>query len=88
VAATIHTSGDDNDHERVRRLVQEGHIRPLVEIIETVHADVPGEILEVEFDIEDNVYVYKFKILKPNGNVQEVEVDAATGKVVETEDED
>lgn len=45
-------------------------------------------MLEVELEREDGAYVYEFKILRPNGLVQEVEADAATGKILKIEDDD
>lgn len=79
---------DDIDHERALELVREGRIRPLAEVVETVQRDVPGDMLEVELELEEGAYVYELKILRPKGNVQEVEVDAATGKILTIEDDD
>ncbi len=80
--------GDDIDHEEVRRLTQTGVILPLAEIVATVGKRVPGDVLEVELEREDGVYVYELKILRKNGRVQEVEADAATGRIVAIEDDD
>jgi uncharacterized membrane protein YkoI len=79
---------DDDDHELARKLLTEGRILPLAKVVDGVMADVPGEMLEVEFEVEDGVYVYEIKILRPNGRVQEVEADAATGKILKIEDDD
>jgi uncharacterized membrane protein YkoI len=79
---------DDEDHELARRLLEDGRIRPLVEIIEAVRAKVPGEILEIEFDTESGRYIYKLKLLSPGGQVQEVEVDATNGQIGEIEDDE
>lgn len=88
LAAAEPAAGDDIDHNEVLRLLQEGHILSLGEITAAVRAKVPGEVLEVELEKEDGLYVYEFKILGPNGRVQEVEVDAATGKILDIEDDD
>ena len=87
LTVTAAHAGDD-DHEIARHLLQEGRIRPLVEIVEAVRAKIPGEILEVEFEAEDGSYIYTVKILSPGGRVQEVEVDAASGEIGEIEDDD
>ena len=81
-------AGDDIDHQEARRLLQEGRILPLAEILERVGQRVPGEVLEVELDFDDGAYVYELKILGQNGRVQEVEVDAPSGKILEIEDDD
>lgn len=82
------SQGDDDDHELARRLLQEGRIRPLAELTQSVRREIPGELLEVEFELENGIYVYEFKILRPDGRIQEVEVDAATSKIVKVEDDD
>lgn len=79
---------DDDDHELARRLVDEGKIRALSAIIEEVKTQVPGEMLEIEFESEKGVYKYELKILRPDGKVQEVDIDAVTGSVLKVEDDD
>lgn len=88
IATDAALAGDDIDHQEARRLLQEGRILPLAEILERVGQKVPGEVLEVELDFDDGAYVYELKILGPNGRVQEVEVDAPSGKILEIEDDD
>jgi uncharacterized membrane protein YkoI len=79
---------DDVGPEVAKRLLSEGRVRPLAEIVNAVRQKVPGELMEVELEIEDGVYVYDIKLLGPNGRVQEVEADAATGKILKIEDDD
>lgn len=79
---------DAADHNLARRLVAEGQIRALAGIVEEVKAQVPGEMLEVEFESEKGIYKYELKILRPNGKIQEVEVDAKTGTILKVEDDD
>jgi uncharacterized membrane protein YkoI len=82
------TRADDIDHDQALRLLQKGSILPLTEIAARVKSKVPGKVLKVELETDDGVYVYEFKILRPNGLVQEVEADAATGKILKIEDDD
>ena len=79
---------DDIGPEVAKRLLKEGRIKPLTEILAAVNAQVPGELLEVELELEDGVYVYEFKLLRPDGRVQEVEADASTAKILKIEDDD
>jgi uncharacterized membrane protein YkoI len=79
---------DDKDHELAHQLLQEGRILPLAKIVEAVSKEIPGEMLEVEFEVEDEGYIYELKILRPDGKVQEVEVDAASGRILKIEDDD
>jgi uncharacterized membrane protein YkoI len=79
---------DDIGPDVAKRLLSEGRIRPLEQIIDGVKTKVPGELLEVELEIEDGVYVYDVKVLGANGRVVEVEVDAKTGNILKIEDDD
>ena len=48
----------------------------------------PGEIKEVEYEIEPNGDAsYEFDIITKDGKEMKVEVDAATGKIVEASEE-
>jgi uncharacterized membrane protein YkoI len=79
---------DDVGPEVAKRLLSEGRIKPLSEIISGVQAKVPGEVLEVQLELDDGIYVYELKLLRPNGKVQEVEADAASGSILKIEDDD
>lgn len=79
---------DTVSHEQARRLVEAGTIRPLQEIVEMLRIKVPGQHLETELEYDDDGLVYDFKILRPGGRIQEVEVDAASGKILTIEDDD
>ena len=88
LAMTASAHADDIGHQEARRLVQEGRILPLTEIVERIGREVPGQVLEVELDEEHGAYVYELKILRPDGKVQEMEIDAASGTIVDIEDDD
>lgn len=87
---TIAWAGDDaRDQELARRALLEGRIKPLAEITEIVKPNLPGTILAVELDVEDNgTIVYEFDVITSSGKLMEVDVDAATGKILSIEDED
>lgn len=79
---------DDIGHEAARRLVEAGKIRPLSEVLDEVSRQVPGKLLETELENEDGLIVYEIKILRTGGRVQEIEVDASTGRILSIEDDD
>jgi uncharacterized membrane protein YkoI len=79
---------DDIGPEMARKLLSEGRIRPLAEILDVVKAAVPGETVEVELELDDGIYVYEVKQLNSEGRVKEIKTDAATGKIVKIEDDD
>ena len=47
----------------------------------------PGEVESIEYELENGNPVYEFDIKQANGKEVEVEVDAITGKIGETEEE-
>ena len=79
---------DDVGPEMAKRLLSEGRIKPLAEILDAVRRQAPGEMLEVELELDDGGYVYELKLLRPDGKVQEIEADAASGKILKIEDDD
>ncbi|MEO8420419.1 MAG: PepSY domain-containing protein [Hyphomicrobium sp.] len=79
---------DDVGPEAAKRLLSEGRIKPLAEVLDAVKRQVPGEMLEVELELEETGYVYELKLLRPDGKVQEIEADAASGKILKIEDDD
>ncbi|MBC7832556.1 MAG: PepSY domain-containing protein [Hyphomicrobium sp.] len=79
---------DDVGPETAKRLLSEGRIKPLSEILDAVRSQVAGEMLEVELELEKTGYVYELKLLRPDGKVQEIEADAASGKILKIEDDD
>lgn len=80
--------GDDIGHGEAHRLVQEGRILPLADILGLVSSKLPGEVLKVELESDDGAYIYEIEILRPDGRVQEVEVDAPSGTIRKIEDDD
>jgi|SRR5262249_21625564 len=74
------------DHDLARKALLEGRIRPLAEIIEMVKSKIPGVILSVQIEIDDQKrFVYEFDIVTREGKLKEVDVDAATAMVLKIE---
>jgi uncharacterized membrane protein YkoI len=85
LAAGPAAMADESDHERARQALQQGKIRALSEIMAQVRAELGGEVVKVKLDWEHGAYVYEFRVLAPDGRLSEVDVDAATGKVLKRE---
>jgi len=80
---------DERDHEIARKALSEGRIRPLTDIMDELKAQLPGQIVGVELEVKKTgAFVYEFKILTPQGKLKEVNVDAATAKILTIEDDD
>lgn len=76
---------DDDDHDRARSALEQGKARPLAEILKAVRPRLGGRIVDVDFDNENGVYVYEFKVIQPDGRVREVYVNAQTGRIMRVE---
>lgn len=75
-------AGDD-DHDLARQALEEGKVLPLRTVLAKIEREVPGQALKVEFEREHGRFVYKIRILQPDGRIAKVEVDAVDARVLE-----
>ena len=62
--------------------------RPVMDLglaIEKATNLVPGDVLKVELERDDDRYVFEVKVLAENGLVREVTLDAQDGSLIEIE---
>jgi len=76
-------ASDSRDHERARAAVEAGQVLPLPALLERLRRTHPGQVLELELEREDGRWVYEIKLLQSNGQLLKLEVDAATGQVLQ-----
>lgn len=73
-------------HDRARRAVEQGQIRPLNEIRGQVKQQFNGRIVGVELYENPrggrNAWLYDVRVLTKEGDVMAVEMDARTGRVM------
>ncbi len=74
--------GDEHDHDRARRAVEQGEVMPLQRILDNVERDHPGQVIEVELEQEDGRWIYEIKVLKAGGALVKLEIDARDGVVL------
>lgn len=90
--AVVRSDSDENDHdhdhERARQLRTEGKIVSLESIVKQAQSIKPGNILEIELKDNDKYYLYEVEILDSDGKVWELLFDGATGKLLQTQQED
>ncbi|MBB5537192.1 PepSY domain-containing protein [Rhizobium giardinii] len=78
----------DDAREHIRERVQQGEIKSLAELRRIVADKVDGEIVSTSIDQEHGITVYEFRVLRPDNRMVEVEVDAASGVVLEIENDE
>lgn len=72
----------DSDHERARAALESGEILSLQEIIAKVEPIYPGQILEVELDRDDALWIYEIKLVRANGVLIKIKLDASDGRLL------
>lgn len=75
--------GDRQDHDRARSARQRGDVRPLDELVAGVERVLGARVIDVELDDDDGVPVYEFDLLRPDGQVLKLELDARDGRWLE-----
>lgn len=76
------------DYELALDAVQDGEILPLADILADLKKTHPGEVVEVELEYDLGTRVYEIELITPEGLLIEVDLDAATGKILEVEEDD
>lgn len=77
-AGTGH-AGDNSDHERARQAVEAGEVLPLRTILERVEREYPGQVMEVELEREKSEWLYEVKVLRKNGALVKLKINARDG---------
>jgi hypothetical protein len=72
----------DADPEQIRAATEAGQIKPLSDILNIVHQEVPGKVLDVQVDNDSSPWLYRIKVRGQEGNVKLVTVNAETGKIM------
>jgi len=78
----------DEDHELARKLRESGAILALEDIARQARAAKPGELLETELEKKHDRYIYEVEILDSAGQVWELKLDAANGRLISMERDD
>ena len=76
---------DDHAYDRARRAVDRGETLPIAELLERLQAQIPGEVVGIEFEREHGRWFYEVKIIDNSGRLLEVYMDAQTGAVLSME---
>jgi uncharacterized membrane protein YkoI len=79
----------DLDQDEALRLRQQGVILPLEKLLGQALDRYPGaRLLEAELEREHDGYRYEVELLTPEGVVREIELDAATGRLLKDKEDD
>jgi len=76
---------DRDDKDRARHALEAGEILQLADILTAATAAHPGRVIEIELERDDGRWVYELELVSSQGRLFEMEVDAASGVVLEVE---
>jgi uncharacterized membrane protein YkoI len=76
-----------HDHDRAREAVEHGEALPLDAVLAAVEKKVVGEVVGIEFEKNEGLWVYEFKVVDSAGHVIEVLADAKTAAIIRVEGE-
>jgi hypothetical protein len=71
------------DHEVARRALAAGEILSLRQVLERIEREHRGEVLEVELEQEDRRWIYEVKMLRRDGGINKLKIDARDGTLLE-----
>ena len=72
-----------SDQDNARDAYQRGEIMSLEEIRRNVQRDFNGQIISTRLRSENADYIYKFRVLAPDGAMMTIDVDARTSRVID-----
>lgn len=78
--------GGRHDHDRARQAVEAGRVLPLRTILERVERDYPGQVMEVELEQRDEFWIYELTILRADGTLLRLKLDAKDGTVLRSKE--
>ena len=80
-------SDERHDHDQAREAVEHGEALPLDAVLAAVEKKVVGEVVGIEFEKNEGVWVYELKVVDAAGHVIQVLADAKTAAIIRVEGE-
>ena len=77
-----------SDHEQARLALQQGKVLPLRTVIDQVEQQYQGQVIKVEFEREDGIFIYEIRLLQADGKVAKLEIDARDGRLIKMKRKD
>ena len=75
----------DSEQDRAREAVESGAVKPLKEILKAVRREYKGEVLDAQLLERGGGWLYRIKVLAQDGQVYDVGVDGASGRIVDVQ---
>jgi uncharacterized membrane protein YkoI len=88
ILSPLYAAMADDDYIEARRLLDSGEILPLEVILKNVRQIIPGKVLEVELEKENQQIVYEIEVLGDDGVITEIYINAKTGEPLFSKEDD
>ena len=75
-------AGNPLDQDAARRALESGEILPLRTILNQVESSIRGQVLEIELEQKEGLWIYEIKILQSDGLVVKLNFDAKSGNLI------
>ena len=82
VAGPVSGLADESDHERARQALEAGKVLPLGAVLDIVERDFPGQVVKVEFEEDDDEFIYEIRVLQSGGSILKLKIDARDGTLL------
>jgi len=82
ILANPSLADDRQDHDRARQALEAKEILPLQTLLARIQRQHPGQIMEVELEREHGRWRYEIKLLRSNGALVKLEIDARDGSIL------
>lgn len=70
--------------DAARKAFEAGHILPLRTILDQTDRTHPGQVLEAELEREDGIWIYEIKILRSDGAVLKLSINAKDASLIKS----
>lgn len=89
LALAVSVSAKDLSSSEALRLREQGRILSLEQLLDLIEKRHPqSSLLEVELEEDDGIYLYEVELATKQGVVRELEINAATGAILQDEEDD
>lgn len=75
-------SGHHKDHELARQALINGDVLSLQQVLDKVSKTQQGTPIKIDFDHAGGDYFYKIKLLRKDGGMAKLKVDATNGEIL------
>lgn len=82
LGACVSTAHSGSQHDSARAALQNGKVMSLQQVLSYVKQEYGGEPVKIEFNHAGSLYIYKIKLIKKDGSLVKLKLDASNGKAL------